>query len=52
MAAGRVTFQRRSVAGVVIAGRVDGEVKPLLDWRGAIVLAGVLGLVTAIVRRR
>ena len=50
--AGRVTFDRPSFAGVVIAGRVDGTVKPLLDWRGALALAGVVGLVLAIVRRR
>ena len=52
LAAGRVTFERSSIAGVIIAGRVDGNVKPLLDWRGALALAGVVGLVVAIVRRR
>jgi hypothetical protein len=50
--AGKVTFERPSVAGVVIAGRVDGSVRPLLDWRGALALAGIVGLVMAIARRR
>ena len=52
LAAGKVRFERPSIVGVVIAGRVEGNVKPLLDWRGALALAGVLGLVVAIVRRR
>jgi large exoprotein involved in heme utilization and adhesion len=50
--AGRVTFERSSFAGVVIARRVEGNVKTLLDWRGALALGGVIGVVLAVVRRR
>ena len=52
LAAGKVTFKRRGFAGVVIAGRVDGEVKTLLDWRGALALGGVAAVLMAIARRR
>ena len=48
---GRVTFERQSLAGVVIAQRVEGNVRPLLDWRGALVFGAVTGLVMAVVRR-
>jgi hypothetical protein len=50
--ANKVTFGRQSFAGVVIARRVDGNVRTLLDWRGALALAGVVGVVMAVVRRR
>jgi hypothetical protein len=49
---GHVTFERRSIAGVVIARRVEGDVKPLLDWRGALAFAGIVSVVLAMVRRR
>jgi hypothetical protein len=48
---GRITFERQSLAGIVIAQRVDGNIRPLLDWRGALVLGAVAGVVTAIARR-
>ena len=48
---GRVTFERQSFAGVVIAQRVEGNMRPLLDWRGALVIAAVAGVVTAVARR-
>jgi hypothetical protein len=47
-----VTFERSGFAGVVIARHVDGNVRTLVDWRGALALAGVVGVVLAIVRRR
>ena len=49
---GRVTFERQSFAGVVIARQVDGQIRPLVDWRGALAVAGVVGVVMAVVRRR
>ncbi|MFL5675048.1 MAG: hypothetical protein ACJ779_08580 [Chloroflexota bacterium] len=52
LAAGRVTFKRRGFAGVVIAGRVDGDVRTLLDWRGALAVGGVAAVLLAIARRR
>ena len=53
--ANRVTFQRSSFAGVVIARRVEGNVKTLVDWKGALAVASVVGAVSAVmavVRRR
>jgi hypothetical protein len=50
--AGRVEMGRGAVAGVVIARRVDGEVRTLLDWRGALALGSALGLVWALFRLR
>jgi hypothetical protein len=52
LAAARVTFQRPSLAGIVIAAKVDGEVRPILDWRGAIAVGAVAGLLVGILRRR
>jgi hypothetical protein len=53
--ANHVTFDRQSFAGVVIARSVEGNVRTLLDWKGALAVAGVLGAVSAVmavVRRR
>jgi hypothetical protein len=46
----RVTVTRPSAALVVLAGRVDGQVRALLDWRGALALGVGLGLMTALSR--
>jgi hypothetical protein len=53
--ANHVTFDRQSFAGLVIARRVDGNVRTLVDWRGALALVGVAGAVSvlmAALRRR
>jgi hypothetical protein len=50
--AGRVEMGQGALAGVVIAGRVDGQVRTLLDWRGALALGSVLGLAWALLRLR
>jgi len=50
--ANRVTFGRATGAFIVVARRVDGEVRTLLDWRGAAVFGAVFGLVTGLLRRR
>jgi hypothetical protein len=50
-----VTFSRPSGVLVLIAGRVDGDVRPVLDWRGALAAGLAFGLVGALakaVRRR
>jgi hypothetical protein len=52
MAAGKVTFRRGGFVGVLLAREVDGDVKPLLDWRGALAAGAVIGLFLALVRRR
>ena len=46
----RVTMTSGSMALVVIARRVEGEVRPLLDWRGGLALGAAIGLVMAILR--
>jgi hypothetical protein len=49
--AGRASFGDRSGAIVVLAGRVDGSVRTLLDWRGALAFGAAFGLVAGLVRR-
>lgn len=50
--AGRVTFNRPSGIFLLIAGRVEGPVQALLDWRGAIAFGAAVGLVVGLLRRR
>jgi hypothetical protein len=50
--AGNVRFDRPGGALVLIARRVEGDVRVLLDWRGALVLGGLIGLLGALLRRR
>lgn len=52
MVAGRATFDRPSGVLMLIAGRVDGPVKALLDWRSALAFGAAFGLLWGIVRRR
>lgn len=49
---GRATFERTTGVVVLIAGRVDGPVKALLDWRGALAFGAAFAAITALVRRR
>jgi hypothetical protein len=46
----RVTVNRPTGVLVMIAQHVSGDVRPLLDWRGALVAGAAFGLVTALVR--
>jgi hypothetical protein len=49
MIAQRVTINRPSAVLVLIAQRVDGSVRPLLDWRGALAAGlGVAGVATLV----
>jgi hypothetical protein len=41
----------RTAVAVLVAGHVEGDVRPLLDWRGAAVFGAVFALVGAVVRR-
>ena len=43
----RVTVTRPTGVLVMIAARVEGEVRPVLDWRGALVAGLAIGLVSA-----
>jgi hypothetical protein len=46
-----VHMDRGSFALVVIARRVDGQVRAILDWRGAIAFGAAAGLVISVLRR-
>jgi hypothetical protein len=48
---GRVTLRQPSAIGILIAGRVEGTVRPILDWRGALAAGIAIGLISRILRR-
>lgn len=50
--AGRVTFERPSAIFLLIAGRVEGPVQAMLDWKGAIAFGAAFGAVVGLLRRR
>ena len=50
--AGQARFERNAGVLVLIAGRVEGNVKTLLDWRGALALGAAMGVAVGLLRRR
>jgi len=48
----RVRIEGRSPVLVVIARTVEGEVRPLLDWRGALAAGAVLAFAQVVLRVR
>jgi hypothetical protein len=52
MISGTATFARPSGVLMLIAGRVDGPVKALLDWRSALAFGAAFGVAWGIIRRR
>jgi hypothetical protein len=46
----RVTLRQPSAVLLLIAGRVDGSVRPLLDWRGGLAAGIAAGLVLGLFR--
>jgi hypothetical protein len=48
--ADRVTMRQPSAVLLLIARQVDGTVRPLLDWRGALAAGAVAGIVIALLR--
>lgn len=50
--ASQVSFARPSGVLLLIAGRVDGPVRALLDWRGALAFGAAFGLLFGLIRRR
>ena len=55
MIAQQVTVNRPTGVLVMIAQRVSGDIRPVLDWRGALAAGAGFALVTALVaavRRR
>ncbi len=51
LVAQRVEIRRPSAVLVMIAQRVNGEVRVLLDWRGALAFGVALGIVSGLVGR-
>jgi len=49
--ANTATFDRTSGALVVIAARAEGNVRTLLDWRGALAFGAAFGILVGLVRR-
>ena len=52
MIAGKATIGRTTGVFLLVAGRVDGPVKAVLDWRGGLAFGAALGLFWALLRRR
>ena len=50
--ANQVTVDGPSVVGLVLARHVHGEVRTLVDWRGALAFGAVAGLMIRLLRRR
>jgi hypothetical protein len=48
---GSITVRQPSAIGILIAGRVEGSIRPILDWRGALAFGAAYALVVAILRR-
>jgi len=51
LVSGHVTVRQPSAIGVLIAGRIEGSVRPILDWRGAAAFGAAFAVVYGIVRR-
>ncbi|HEY7700669.1 MAG TPA: hypothetical protein VIB02_00035, partial [Candidatus Limnocylindrales bacterium] len=49
---GKVTIRQPSAIGVLIGGRVEGAVRPILDWRGALAFGVAFAVVARLLRRR
>jgi hypothetical protein len=49
--ANRVSFTRPSAVLLLLAARVEGEVRPLLDWRGALLAGAAFAVVSAALAR-
>jgi hypothetical protein len=49
---GRATIQRPTGVLLLVAGRVEGPVKAMFDWRGAIAFGAAFGVILGLLRRR
>ena len=50
--AGNVSFEGQGGAFLLLARRVEGNVRTVLDWRGALVGGAALGIVVGLLARR
>lgn len=51
LVAGEVKVERATGIGILVARRVVGDVRVLLDWRGALAFGAAAGFVAGLVRR-
>jgi hypothetical protein len=51
LVANTVHVERATGVGVLIARRVDGNVRAILDWRGALAFGAAFGVVSGLLRR-
>ena len=50
--AGNVTLEKQSGTFILIARRVEGDVRTVLDWRGALAIGAALALGVGLLARR
>jgi hypothetical protein len=50
--AANVRFERPTAVVFLVARKVEGEVRAILDWRGALVFGIAAGFVMSLFRRR
>jgi hypothetical protein len=50
--AGKVTFEKQAGVFLLLAGKTEGPVKALMDWRGALAFGAAFGLLVGLLRRR
>jgi hypothetical protein len=50
--AGKVTFERPSPVFLLVAGKTEGQVRAMFDWRGALAFGLLFGAIVGILRRR
>jgi len=46
-----VTVEQPSLIGVLLAWKVDGDVRPIVDWRGALAFGGIVAVALALFGR-
>jgi hypothetical protein len=50
--AGKVIFEKQAGVFLLLAGKTEGPVKALMDWRGALAFGAAFGLLVGLLRRR
>ena len=50
--AGKVTFERPSPVFLLVAGKTEGDVRAIFDWKGALAFGALFGAIVGILRRR
>lgn len=50
--AGKVTFERPSPVFLLVAGKTEGDVRAMFDWKGALAFGALFGAIVGLLRRR